>query len=146
MMNDADKIRALVIYFQHWGREEARARQVAQGIRETMRLLRVFCADEEGEESLAERLGQLVGHIGTSRYLWVECADVLLNECGGGFPFSEVRDEEGFFYDEEELLFDRKSVLEDNLNLLNEDTAYMIYDEDFDYDDVLSVDAIVALF
>lgn len=145
-MNDADKIRALTIYFQHWGKEEVRARRAADGIQETMRLLNVFCDDDNHEEPLAEKLRQMVEHIGISRYLWVECADVLLSGCGGAFPSSDTCDEDGFFYDEEELLFDRKTVLEDNLTLHNEDTAHMIYDEEFDYDDVLSVDAIVALF
>ena len=144
VMEDADKIKALMIYSQHWGKEEARARRVSDGIHETIRLLKVFCVDDD--DVLADKLRQLLEHIGISRYLWVECADVLLNECGGCFPSSEGYNEDGFFYDDEELLFHRKIALEDNLNAHNEDTACMIYDETFSYDDVLSVDAIVALF
>lgn len=144
VVEDADKIRALMIYYQHWGKEEARAQRAADGINETIRLLRVFCVEDD--EVLADKLRHLLTHIGISRYLWVECADVLLNQCGGCFPSSDGLDEDGFFYDDEELLFHRKIVLEDNLNAHNEDTASMIYDDAFSYDDVLSVDAILALF
>lgn len=143
MMNDADKIRALMIYCQHWGREEARARRAAGGIRETMRLMRIFCGDdEEDKASLDEKLRRVFDCVGASSYLWAECADVLLHDCGGCFPPPDDND----YDDDEELLFDRKFLLEENLAPRSEDASYMIYDEDFRYEDVLSVDAIVALF
>ena len=48
-------------------------------------------------------------------------------------------------YDEDEMLFDRKIMLEDHLNISNDETADIIYDNDFGYRETLSVDAIVAL-
>ena len=44
------------------------------------------------------------------------------------------------------MLFDRKIMLEDHLNITNDETSDIIYDNDFGYEDALSVDAIVALF
>lgn len=142
-MDDADKIRVLMIYWQHWGREEARARRASGGIRETIRLLGVFCGDDDEDPApLEDKLRRVLGCVGSSSYLWAECADVLLHDCGGCFPPPD----DDLYDDDEELLFDRKILLDDNLGPRSEDASYMIYDEDFRYEHVLSVDAIVALF
>jgi hypothetical protein len=36
--------------------------------------------------------------------------------------------------------------LEENLSILSEEAGYLLYDPEFSYQNVLSVDAIVALF
>lgn len=39
-MNDETKIRALMVYFRHWGSEQARMRRAADGIRKTTTIIR----------------------------------------------------------------------------------------------------------
>lgn len=133
-MDDARKIAALMIYYQHWGKEEIRARRAAHGWDRTRRLL-----DEhlwEGGETLLERTRRFVSAHSVSN-IWVELMDVLLGgECiGWGEEYAE----------EEDLLFDRKTLLEENLGFLGDISVGVLYDDGFQWGDVLSVDAIVAL-
>ena len=74
-------------------------------------------------------------------FFWTDFVDIFLQDVGGCFePISADHP-----YDEEEMLFDRKIILEDHLNIVNDETADIIYDSDFGYRETLSVDAIVAL-
>ena len=132
------KIKALMIYYDHWGKDEIRARKTVYGIKKTMRSLDEWFPTEE-EETLKCRLKKMFEYNDTDVvFWWNEFAEVFLGE-------AMCFENDEFFVDPDELLFDRKVMLEDKLNILNEDTADMIYDNDFGYKNVMSVDAIVAL-
>jgi len=140
-MDDTLKIKVLMIYYNHWGKEEIRARKITRGLDRTLGLLRTrFQTDENTIEIGLKKMFYYLCNEDV-HFLWTEFVEIFLQDLGGCFePLLEDD-----FYEEEEILFDRKIILEDNLNLSNEDTADLIYANDFSYEDVLSVDAIVAL-
>ena len=155
MMDDAMKLKVLMIYYDHWGKDEIKARKISYGIKETMDILKAryeitYIDEEDGEDeedkiSLETRLRRYFYYLCNEdlHYLWTEFAEIFLSDCGGCIEPSNSLDD---YYDNEDLLIDRKLMLEDNLNILNEETADIIYDNDFGYEQALSVDAIVALF
>lgn len=139
-MDDASKIKILMIYYDHWGKEELQARKTAHGVRETLSLLRGRF--ETKDHTLKDGLLRMFRYLEYEDmvFLWSDFADIFLQREGCFDPLSS--DEP---YEEDEILFDRKVLLETHLNLHNEDTSDLIYDDEFGYEDVLSVDAIVAL-
>jgi hypothetical protein len=140
-MDDILKIKVLMIYYDHWGKEEITARKIVCGLNKTIGLLKIRFQTEENtiENGLKKMFYYLCNE--EVHFLWTEFVEIFLQDLGGCFePLLEDD-----FYEEEEMLFDRKILLEDNLNLSNEDTADLIYANDFSYENVLSVDAIVAL-
>lgn len=141
-MDNEQKMTALRIYYEHWGKSEIHARKIIYGINKTLVILteRFQTEKDTMENGLKKMFYYLCNE--EVHFLWVEFVDIFLQDLGGCF---ETIWEENT-YDEEEMLFDRKIMLEDNLNLSNEDTADLIYANDFDYNNVLSVEAIVALF
>lgn len=144
-MDDSIKIKVLMIYYDHWGKKEIRARKAVDGLNRTMFLLSErFHTDDDTEYTLDTGLIRLFHYMSDDElpYLWTEFVDIFLADCGGCFEPVLVGDP----YDEEEMLFDRKIMLEDHLNITNDETSDIIYDNDFGYEDALSVDAIVALF
>lgn len=151
-MDDTLKLKVLMIYYDHWGKDEIKARKTSHGVKKTMELLKARYEiddldeedDDEEKTSLETRLKRYFYYLCNEdlHYMWVEFAEIFLNDCGGCVePYNPLED----LYDNEEMLFDRKIMLEDNLNIVNEETSDIIYDNDFGYDEVLSVDAIVAL-
>lgn len=139
-MDDNTKIRALMVYFRHWGKSEAQACKTVHGMNKTMMLLREEFLKDATMTKLEDELKRMHNYMFDNEdtyYLWLELADILLQDCGGCFETIMM---DGL-YDEEEMLLDRKMVLENNLG--NE--CDILYDYDFGYKDVLSVDAIVAL-
>lgn len=139
-MEDASKIKVLMIYYDHWGKEELRARKTAYGINKTLSLLRERFQTQD--RTLIEGLRRMFHYLGHEDmvFLWTDFVDIFFQREGLLDPLS-LDDP----YEEEELLFDRKILLENHLNIHNEDTSDMIYDDGFGYEDVMSVDAIVAL-
>lgn len=133
------KIKALMIYYDHWGKDEIRARKAVHGLQKTMRSIEEWFPTEK-EETLQCRLKKMFEYNDSDvMFWWNEFAEVFLGEA---MCFDN---DDGFFEDPDELLFDKKVMLEDKLNILNEETADLIYDNDFEYKNILSVDAIVAL-
>lgn len=129
MMDDNTKIRVLMIYYEHWGKEEIRAQKASRGMEETMRML-----DQLDVEALLESFYHVCDR-DDIHFLWTEFVHVFLQDCGGCLDPIVGED----FFDPEELLFSRMVRLTHNLNLnLN-------WVDGFEYDDALSVDAIVAL-
>lgn len=141
-MNDIVKIRVLMIYYNHWGIEELKARRAVDGINKTLHLLEDRFQTEE--YTMREGLKRMFYYLSSENtsFLWTEFVDILLQNCGGCFDPLQPHD----LYDEDEMLFDRKIMLEDNLDIWSEESGDIIYDQDFNYQNVLSVDAIVALF
>lgn len=133
----------LMIYYEHWGKEEIKARKLVYGMNRTLELLKTRFQNEDNtiENGIKKMFYYLCNE--DMYYIWVEFVDIFLQDCGGCFESSFLEGDD--LYDEEGLLFDRKIILEDNLNLSNEDTAELIYANDFTYQNILSVDAIVAL-
>lgn len=139
-MEDTRKIRALMVYYDHWGKEELRARKTAHGVNKTLSLLRERFQTKD--RSLLEGLRRMFHYLGQDDmvFLWTDFVDIFFEREGCFEPLSPDDP-----YEEEEMLFDRKILLETHLNLHNEDTSDMIYDNGFGYKEVLSVDAIIAL-
>lgn len=138
-MDDLLKIRVLMIYYDHWGKDELKARQTVYGLNKTLHLLEERFHTKE--YTMMESLKRMFSYLSEDRsFVCSEFIDIFLQDYGGCFEnFLEN------FYDEDELLFDRKIILEENLNISSEESGYLLYDSDFDYQNVLSVDAIVAL-
>lgn len=138
-MDDATKLQVLKIYYLHWGIEELHARKTIHGIRLTMKLLQDrFQTDEYSMKDGLRRMFYYLCNEDLS-FLWSEFVEILLQDhCVEPLDPNDL-------YDEEEMLFDRKIQLEDTLKITNEDTAELIYENDFTYNHLLSVDAIVAL-
>lgn len=138
-MNDTIKISVLMIYYDHWGKDEINARKIVYGVNRTMDLLEKNFHTEE--HSMLDGLKRMFSYLSEdSSYLWSEFVNIFLHDYGG--CVDSFQDE---LYDEDELLFDRKIRLDDHLNQSSEDTGYLIYDQEFGYQNVLSVDAIIAL-
>lgn len=142
-MDDETKIKVLKIYYDHWGGDELWARKVVYGLKQTLLLLTNHFQTEQHHtlEHSLRRMFYCMCNDDDVYFLWTDFADILLQDFGGCF---EPILTDGF-YDEEEILFDRKIILEENLNISNDNTADMIFDNNFSYKDTLSVDAIVAL-
>lgn len=137
-MNDEEKINVLMIYYDHWGKDEIRARGAVNGLRKTLDLLANWFPTEE-EEPMVDKLRRLFRFNDDLIDLWNEFSEVLLGEA----MFFDTEEEADF--QEEDVLFSKKVLLEDHLNIVNEDTADLIYDDEFSHQNVLNVDAIVAL-
>ena len=129
----------LTIYYDHWGKDEIRARKAVYGLKKTIRCLEEwFPLEQEEGTSLFFMLKKMFDYDTDVVDRWNEFAEVFLGE-------AMCFDNDNDFFDADELLFDKKVMLEDKLNIFNEDTADLIYDNDFQYKNILSVDAIVAL-
>lgn len=138
-MDDATKLQVLMIYYHHWGREEIQARKTVHGVHLTMKLLKERFQTEE--HTMKDGLRRMFYYLCNEdlSFLWSEFVEIFLQDhCVEPFDSNDL-------YDQDEMLFDRKIHLEDTLNITNEETAELIYDNDFTYRHVLSVDAIVAL-
>lgn len=132
------KIKVLMIYYDHWGKDEIRARKALNGLQKTIRQLEEWFPMEE-EELLVKRLKRIFLYDMDLLDRWKEFTEVLLGEA-----LSFVH-EDDFLEDEDDILFERKVMFEDRLNIFNEETSDLIYDDGFQYENILSVDAIVAL-
>ena len=130
-MDDNTKIRALMIYYDHWGKEELRAQKTLRGLEETMRML-----DEFDVQALMESFYDVCEQEDI-HFLWTEISQLFLRNCGGCLDPIMGDD----FYDEQELLFTRNLRLMGNLNI----SFSELIEQEFEYQDALSVDAIVAL-
>lgn len=137
-MQDQD---VLMIYYNHWGKEEIRARKAVHGLKKTIRCLEEWfpMEQEDKQETLLSMLTKLFDYDMDVVDRWDEFTQIFLGEA---MYFDNEHD---FLDDPDELLFDKKVMLEDKLNIFNEETADLIYENDFEYKNVLSVDAIVAL-
>lgn len=136
-MDDNTKIKTLMIYYEHWGKDEIRAQKVVHGLGHTMSQLKEGFLMEN--DRLYDQLNQLFtfySHDLLDR--WNEIAQRLLGET---MCFSHGEE----FLDEEDRLFDKKVILEHKLNIFQAEASDMIYNIDFGYENVLSVDAIIAL-
>lgn len=140
-MNDLLKIKVLMIYYDHWGKDEIKARKTAHGINKTLSFLteRFQTEDRTVYDGLKRMFNYLCNE--DLLFLWTDFIEIFLQDLGGSFESLYTDDP----YDDDEMLFDRKIMLENHLNILNDDTADIIYDNDFGYREALSVDAIVAL-
>jgi hypothetical protein len=140
-MDDFLKIKVLMIYYDHWGRDEIRARKVVHGMNQTLCSLteRFQSEDRTVKDGLVRMFNYLCNE--DIFFLWTDFVDIFLQNLGGCFESIGVYDP----YDDDEMLFDRKFILEDHLNIRNDTTADLIYDNDFGHREILSVDAIVAL-
>lgn len=143
-MDDCMKIKVLMIYYDHWGAQEIRARKAVDGINKTISLLKDRFQTEE--HSLEHGMKRFFHYMcdDEAHFVCTEFVDIFLEDCGG--CFEPIWTGDPYDYDEEEMIFDRKILLEDHLNIVNDETADIIYDQDFGHDDALSVEAIVALF
>lgn len=140
-MDDSLKIQVLMIYYDHWGKEEIKAQKVVLGINKTLSSLTERFQSED--RTLNDGLKRMFNYLCNEDivFLWTDFVDIFLQDLGGCFETMTSDDP----YDEDEMLFDRKIMLEDHLNIINDETADIIYDNDFGYRETLSVDAIVAL-
>ena len=140
-MDDSLKIKVLMIYYDHWGKEEIKARKVVHGMNKTLSLLMERFQSED--RTLNDGLKRMFNYLCNEDivFLWTDFVDIFLQDVGGCFDALCPDDP----YDDDEMLFDRKIMLEDHLNITNDETADIIYDNDFGYQEALSVDAIVAL-
>lgn len=141
-MDDPLKIKVLMIYYDHWGKEELKARKVVHGINKTLSALTERFQSED--RTLNDGLRRMFNYLCNEDmvFLWTDFVDIFLQDMGGCFETLSSSDHP---YDEDEMMFDRKILLEDHLNIINDETADIIYDNDFGYRETLSVDAIVAL-
>lgn len=141
MMDDTTKIQVLMIYYHHWGHDEINARKISYGVNLTLKLLKERF--ETDEYTLKDGIRRMFYYLCNEdlTFLWSEFVEIFLQNYHG-WTFEPMDTD---LYDEDEMLFDRKISLEENLNLSNEDTAEIIYENGFTYQNVLSVDAIIAL-
>lgn len=113
-MNDSDKIIALMIYYQHWGKDEIRARKTISDMHMTFKALENL--RENKRETLRDRIMQRFHYRDREdldlHFMWIEISELFLQDSY-------------------------------HLSIHNEDTANLI--NDMDYQDLLSVDAIIAL-
>lgn len=137
MLSDTDKINVLMIYYQHWGKEEINARKTVQGLNMTIKALEKLRTNKE--ETLRNEIIRYFNYIGDDdlNFMWSEFAELFLQDEVSPF----YMDDDG--YDEDDLIFDRRCALEDRLLVHNEETADMIFE--LNYQEILSVDAIIAL-
>ena len=142
-MEDVVKVQVLMIYYDHWGRQELRARKIAHGMDKTLLLLEQHF--QTRERTLIDGLKRMFQYLSQEDivFLWTDFVEIFLQDMGGCFDTISL--DEPYGADEDEVLFDRKVILEENLNITNSETVDMIYDNEFGYRNVLSVDAIVAL-
>lgn len=125
-MDDHTKIRVLMIYYEHWGKEEIRAEQIRSGINKTMDLLSDYDLD------CLFRCFYENCHSEDISFLWLEFANIFLQQYG------ECLEPMNGLFDDEDLLFLRHETLKKNIGI-HEDSMLPL-----PYTDTLSVDAIVA--
>lgn len=129
-MNDNTKISVLMIYYQHWGVDEIKARKVVHGAQQTITLLAKKMKNYDD-----------MFFYPSIYFGWSEMANALLHNCGGCIDSMPEYDD----YDENEMLFDRKVMLGNHLHITNYKTSDILYGDGFGYQETLSVDAIIAL-
>lgn len=131
IMDDTTKMRVLMIYYEYWGKEEIRTRKTVCGLHSTLKII------EDHIQNYDDYFYYFCHDI---YFLWTEFTDMFLKDCGG--CFDAVRD--GFYYDEQDLLLNRKMRLEEHMSGTS-DANHLLYHDEFRYNNILSVDAILAL-
>lgn len=137
-MEDVSKIRALMIYYDHWGKEELRSRKTAYGIHKTLSLLQERFQTQD--RTLMEGLRRMFHYLGQEDmiFLWSEFVDIFFQREG----FAMLLDYE--YYATEDGRMDAwKNRLCNSLHLEEEERILFLYNE-LSPQEVLSVDAIVA--
>lgn len=142
-MDEQTKIRVLMIYYNHWGKDEIRLRKTIDGLNKTISILKNEYASYN-DLTLSDALGSLFYQYSDVHIsiLYKDMIDVLLKDYGGFYD-----DERNFGdYDEQDdLLFDRKYNFEENTGDLSQEGSSILYNDNFTHHHVLSVESIVAL-
>lgn len=143
-MDDQTKIQVLMIYYEHWGKYEIRARKAAKGSKLTMDIFNKEYLYSESA-SLSDSI-----HILLDRYSGLHMTDLykdlvsdLLKDCGGFYDDDWHLDDTR--YSNEDLLFDKKYRFESNSGALSGECSEILYDDQFTEEHIASVEAIVAL-
>lgn len=142
-MNDNRKIQALMIYFKHWGIEEAQKHRRDQGIYLLMNKIdRVFFDQDNDDDEHTHTTPELVREIklfntwtsmaNTRRRvpsLWHSIINLFLQNVGG-YSFENT------------MKPTRESIVARHVNM----KVWNVYDLCLSDDDLMSVDSIIALF
>ena len=142
-MDDQQKIKAIMVYYNHWGRDEINARKILHGLRLTTSLL--VKEYVHSGMSLYESLTSLFYNYSEEHVsnLCKDLIDLLLRDCGEFYNDDWMISDE--IYSMDDHLFDRKCLFESNSGDLGKESSRFFYSDNFDYRNVLSVESIVAL-
>lgn len=137
-MDDASKIKVLMIYYDHWGKEELQARKTANGIHKTLSLLQMRFQTQD--HTLIEDLQKMFHSMEYSDrvFFWTEFVNIFFQ-----MKSFDIFDN-GYYATEDGRMDTWKNRLCNSLLLEEEESILFLYNE-LSPQDVLSVDAIVAL-
>lgn len=143
-MEDALKIKVLMIYYDHWGKEEIKARKTVDGVNKTIMMLqsRFQTRDDTLLYASLQKMFHYLFHDHSFREIyvvWVDFAEIFLQS----FAFEMLLDHD--YYSDHGRMDARKNRLCGSLHLEDEESILLLYNE-LSPQEVMSVDAIVALF
>jgi len=143
-MDDFLKIKVLMIYYDHWGKDEIRARKADYGVKKTMEILQTrFHAQQNTRlHTTLERMFHYLIHDHAFQEIyivWIDFTEVFLQS----FAFEMLLDYD--YYTEIGRMDAWKNRLCGSLRLKDEESILLLYNELRPHE-ILSVDAIVALF
>ena len=143
-MDDTLKIKVLMIYYEHWGKEEIRLRKTICGINKTLQTLKSRF-QTRNDKVLYTCLQKMFHYMFDDSsfqeifVVWIDFTEIFLQS----FAFEMLLDYD--YYNEEGRIDARKNRLCDSLRLDQEESIVLLYNE-LSQIDIMSVDAIVALF
>lgn len=143
-MDDTLKIKVLMIYYEHWGKEEIKARKTVWGINKTLGTLksRFQTRNDKVLHICLQKMFHYLFHDRSFREIyvvWIDFTEIFLQS----FAFEMLLDHD--YYSEEGRMDARKNRLCGSLRLEEEESILILYNE-LSPHEVMSVDAIVALF
>lgn len=143
-MDDTLKIKVLMVYYEHWGKEEIKARKTAYGADQTLTTLksRFQTRNDQILSVCLQKMFHYLFHDHSFQELyvvWIDFTEIFLQS----FAFEMLLDHN--YYSEEGRLDARKNRLCDSLRLEGEESILLLYNE-LSPQEIMSVDAIVALF
>ena len=127
-MDDSTKIKALSIYFNHWGVEEARLRRRQEGLKATMDKIRLVFLHEDDNPALL--LDEVASYF--DEYYYFDRDHVVLHNLIESLLGSST--------------FIRKRDYLQKMSKVFYIDLYMFYKMNWSYKNVHNADAIVALF
>ena len=144
-MEDALKIKTLMIYYDHWGKDEIKARKTVSGVNKTISMLQSRFQIRRDNTMLYASLQKMFHYLFLDHsfreiyVVWIDLAEIFLQS----FAFEMLLDHD--YYSDQGRMDARKNRLCGSLHLEDEESILLLYNE-LSPQEVMSVDAIVALF
>ena len=144
-MEDALKIKTLMIYYDHWGKDEIRARKTVSGVNKTISMLQSRFQIRHDNTVLYTSLEKMFHYLFHDHsfpeiyVMWIDFTEIFLQS----FAFEMLMDHD--YYSDQGRMDAKKNQLCGSLHLEEEESILLLYNE-MSPQEIMSMDAIVALF